>query len=146
MEMTPGEYIQDRVEQQINWYDRKSTSNKKWFYFLQIIVLVMSVAVTVVSILSIVFESIWIRLGIGTLGAIATIATGIISICQFRKNWIEYRTTAESLKCEKYMFKTKTGFYAENDPFPVFVERIEALISKEHKDWKQHLKIWKQVD
>ncbi len=143
MKITPEEYLEDRVEEQINWYNRKSISNKKWFYLLQIIVLVMSATVPVVSILSIVFESIWIRLGIGILGAIAAIATGIISICQFRKNWIEYRTTAESLKCEKYMFKTKTGFYAERDAFPVFVERIEALVSKEHTDWKQHLKIQK---
>ncbi|MXV84145.1 DUF4231 domain-containing protein [Candidatus Poribacteria bacterium] len=144
--MTPEEYLKDRVEQQINWYDCKSTLNKRYFYLLQIIVLVMSAAVPVVSILSIVFESIWIRLAIGILGALATIATGIISICQFRKNWIEYRTTAESLKCEKYMFRTKTGFYAKSGTFPVFVERIEALISKEHKNWEQHLRIQKQAD
>ena len=142
--MTPEEYLENRVEQQINWYDRKSTYNKNWFYSLQIIVLVMSAAVPVVSILSTVFESIWIRVGIGILGAIAAIATGIISVYQFRKNWIEYRTTAESLKYEKYMFKTKTGLYTESGTFPVFVERIEALISKEHKNWEQHLKTWKQ--
>ena len=146
MRMTPEEYLKDRVEQQINWYDRKSVSSKKWFYFLQIIVLVMSAAVPVVSIFSIVFENTWIRICIGILGAIVTISTGIISICQFRKNWIEYRTTAESLKREKFMFKTKTGFYSESDAFPLLVERIEALVSKEHTDWKQHLKIQKQAD
>ena len=27
--MTPGEYLKNRVEQQINWYDRKSTFNKR---------------------------------------------------------------------------------------------------------------------
>lgn len=144
--MTPEEYLKNRVEQQINWYDCKSTYNKKWFYSLQIIVLVMSATVPVGSILSTVSESIWIRVGIGILGAIATIATGIISIYQFRKNWIEYRTTAESLKYEKYMFKTKAGFYAKSEAFPVFVERIEALISREHKNWGQHLKIRKQTD
>ena len=106
----------------------------------------MSAAVPVVSMLSIVFEDIWIRICIAILGAIVTISTGIVSICQFRKNWIEYRATTESLKYEKYMFKTKTGFYAESGAFPIFVERIETLVSKEHTDWKQHLKIQKQTD
>lgn len=96
--------------------------------------------------LSIVFEDIWIRICIAILGAIVIISTGIISICQFRKNWIEYRATAESLKHEKYMFKTKTGFYSKGDVFPLFVERIETLVSKEHTDWKQHLRIQKQAD
>lgn len=144
--MTQEEYLKDRVEEQISWYDRKSVSSKKWFYFLQIIVLIMSAAVPVVSMLSIVFEDIWIRICIAILGAIVIISTGIISICQFRKNWIEYRSTAESLKHEKYMFKTKTGFYSKGDVFPLFVERIETLVSKEHTDWKQHLRIQKQAD
>ena len=142
--MTPEEYLKDRVENQIDWYDRKSLNNKKWFYLLQIIVLAMSAAVPVVSILSIVFENMWIRLCIAILGATVTISAGIISICQFRKNWIEYRATAESLKHEKFMFKTKTGPYSKSDAFPVFVERIEVLVSRENTDWKQHLKIQKQ--
>ena len=58
MKMTPEEYLKDRVENQINWYDRKSIRNKEWFCFLQIIVLAMSGAVPVVSMLSIVFEDI----------------------------------------------------------------------------------------
>lgn len=144
--MTPEEYLKDRVENQINWYDRKSIKNKKWFYLLQIIVLAMSAAVPVVSMLSIIFEEIWIRICIAILGAIVTISTGIISICQFRKNWVEYRAIAESLKYEKYLFKTTTGRYAKGDAFPVFVERIESLISKELKDWKQCLRIERQAE
>ena len=142
--MTPEEYLKDRVENQIDWYDRKSLNNKKWFYLFQIIVLAMSAAVPVVSILSIVFENMWIRICIAILGAIVAISAGIISICQFRKNWIEYRSTAESLKHEKFMFKTKTGLYSKSDAFPVFVERIEALVSRENTDWKQYLEIQKQ--
>ncbi len=38
--MTPEEYLKDRVEDQIVWYDRKSGSNKMWFILLQIATLV----------------------------------------------------------------------------------------------------------
>ena len=142
--MISEEYLKDRVENQIGWYDRKSLSNKKWFYLFQIIVLVMSAAVPVVSVLSVVFEDTWIRFCIAILGAIVTISAGIISLYQFRKNWIEYRSTAEALKHEKFMFKTKTGPYSKGEAFPVFVERIEALISRENTDWKRHLKTQKK--
>ena len=104
----------------------------------------MSAAVPVVSMLSIVFEDTWIRFCIAILGAIVTISVGIMSLYQYRKNWIEYRSTAESLKHEKFMFKTKTGVYSQIAAFPVFVEKIEALISRENTDWKRHLKTQKK--
>ena len=50
--MTPDEYIKDRVDDQIAWYDRKSGSNKKWFIIFQITTLVASASVPVFAIFS----------------------------------------------------------------------------------------------
>lgn len=35
--MDENKYIQERLENQINWYDSKSVSNQKWFKLLRII-------------------------------------------------------------------------------------------------------------
>lgn len=135
--MTPEEYLKDRVEDQIVWYDRKSGLNKMWFIILQIVTLVASASVPVFAIFS---SNMWARITVAILGSATAISTGIVSLYQFREHWIEYRTTAESLKHEKYMYQTGTGPYAEDGAFLVLVERIEALVSQENTAWQQRLK------
>ena len=135
--MTPDEYIADRVEGQIAWYDRKASLNKRGFVILQIITLVASASIPVFSIFS---GDTWARLLVAVLGSATAVTTGIVSLYQFREHWIEYRTTAESLTHEKYMFQTKTGPYSGDDAFPLLVERVEALVSQENTMWQQRLK------
>jgi Protein of unknown function (DUF4231) len=48
-----------------------------------------------------------------------------------------YRSTAEALKHEKYLFLTDAGPYASADRLRVLAERIECLISQEHAKWTQ---------
>lgn len=138
--MTPDEYIADRVEGQIAWYDRKSRLNKRGFVILQIITLVASASIPVFSIFS---GDMWARLVVAVLGSATAVTTGFVSLYQFREHWIEYRTTAESLKHEKYMFQTKTGPYSGDDAFSLLVERVEALVSQENTMWQQRLKTQK---
>lgn len=141
--MTPEEYLKDRVEDQIIWYDRKSGSNKMWFIILQITTLVASASVPVFAIFS---GDMWARVTVAILGSATAITTGIVSLYQFRKHWIEYRTTAESLKHEKYMYQTGTGPYVGGDAFSVLVERVEILASQENTAWQQRLKTHKKED
>ena len=135
--MTPDEYIKDRVDDQIAWYDRKSGSNKKWFIIFQITTLVASASVPVFAIFS---GDMWARVFVAILGSAAAITTGIVSLYQFREHWIEYRTTAESLKHEKYLYQTSTDPYVGDGAFSVLVERVEALVSQENTAWQQRLK------
>ena len=75
---------------------------------------------------------------VGVLGALVAIIASLLSLNQFQENWIEYRTTCESLKHEKYLFLTNAEPYNEEDPFGLFVQRIESLISKENSAWSQY--------
>lgn len=141
--MTPEEYLKDRVENQISWYGRKSRSNKMWFIIFQIATLIISASVPVFAIFS---SDMWARVTVAILGSTTAVTTGIVSLYQFREHWIDYRTTAESLKHEKYMYQTSTGPYAGDASFEVLVERIEALVSQENTAWQQRLKTQKKKD
>lgn len=124
--MTPDEYLKDWVDDQIAWYDRKSVSNKKWFIILQVTTLVAAASVPVFVIFS---GDMWARVIVAALGSATAITIGVVFIYQFREHWIEYRTTAESLKHEKYLYQTDTDIYVGDDAFSVLVERVEALVS-----------------
>ncbi len=141
--MTPDEYLKDRVDDQIAWYDRKSGSNKKWFIILQITTLVAAASVPVFAIFS---GDMWARVIVAVLGSATAITTGIVSLCQFREHWIEYRTTTELLKQEKYFYQTNTGHYMGDGAFSMLVERVEALVSQENTAWQQRLKTHKKED
>jgi hypothetical protein len=52
------------------------------------------------------------------------------------EKWIEYRTTTETLKHEKYLYFTNSLPYANDDTFVLLVERVERLISKENSRWE----------
>jgi Trk K+ transport system NAD-binding subunit len=67
---------------------------------------------------------------------IVVVLEALQSIYQFQNNWISYRSTAEALKHEKYLWYAGAGHYlnAEN-PEALLAERIEALISTENAKW-----------
>ena len=134
--MSEDDYLKSRVDDQIGWYDRKSQVCKRGFVVCQIITLAASATIPVVAVFS---GSLSSRAIVAILGSLTAVAIGVLSIYQFRENWIEYRTTAESLKHEKYLFLTKTGPYTSEDLFSVFVDRIESLVSQENTAWRQLL-------
>ena len=76
---------------------------------------------------------------IGSLGLLIVIITGIVSLCKLQENWIEFRTTCESLTHEKYLFETKTEPYNTEDPFLLLAQRVETLISKENTNWARYV-------
>jgi hypothetical protein len=134
--MDAGSYLKERVEDQIGWYDRKGVFNKRWFISLRTVEIAAAATVPFLS----GFSSYpGIAATIGIIGIIITLCAGVTHLCQFQERWIEYRTTAEALKKEKFLFVTKTEPYNGDDAFPILVQRIETVASKENVTWAQHL-------
>lgn len=134
--MNAETYLKERVEDQIGWYDRKGAFNKRWFISLR--------AVEIASAATVPFLSGFagdprIGVSIGIIGIVITLCAGLTHLCQFQERWIEYRTTAEALKKEKFLFVTKAEPYDGDDAFSNLVHRIETLVSKENVTWAQYL-------
>ncbi|MEO1782547.1 DUF4231 domain-containing protein [Enterococcus diestrammenae] len=127
-------YIQTRVNNQINWYDSSSLKAQKYYRLLSLTTLIVSAIIPFFTNLAI--DNFWIKLIVSLLGVIATLCQGILSLNKYNENWIGYRTVCETLKKEKYMFLTKAGVYGEsNSSFSFFTERIESVISQENVNW-----------
>jgi len=120
----------ERLEDQIEWYDGNSTKNKNWFTSLKIVQLIGAAAVPVMAS---VHAAVWVT---GGLGAVVVVVEGIQQLGQYQANWINYRSTAEALKHEKFLFLSDAGLYeAVDDPTRLLAERVEALIFQEHSRW-----------
>lgn len=129
-------YLKERLGDLIAWYDRKSANNKRWFISLRAVEIA---AAATVPFLSGFASNLWVSGAVGVIGIVITLCAGITHLCQFQERWIEYRTTAETLKKEKFLFVTKTDPYTGENAFPILVQRIENLVSKEVGSWAQYL-------
>lgn len=139
--MNSDEYIQERLQDQIDWYDRKSLTNQKTFKWLRKVEIIFAAFIPFLSGLMVKYDTHIVVFStiIGLLGIAVTIFTGMLALGKYQENWIEYRTTCESLKKEKYMFQTKVEPYDVEDAFSILVQRIETLVSKENTNWAQYM-------
>ena len=61
---------------------------------------------------------------------------GLQQLQQYQQNWTTYRSTAERLKHEKYLYLAQAGPFAGAErPEAMLAERVEGLVSQEHAAW-----------
>jgi hypothetical protein len=118
-----------RLEQQIDWYDRKSTHAKRWYHRVKVtqILVAAAIPVTVAANAD--------QVAAAVLGASIVVLEGFQQLFQFHANWTTYRSTCERLKHEKYLYAARGGPYGGKNPDARLAERVEGLVSQEHAAW-----------
>jgi Protein of unknown function (DUF4231) len=128
----PDDYIIERLEKQLRWYGDKSAENKKKFHLFQTVIIATSALVPIVNTVGPAGDS--LRIISSILGGIIVVVTSLIQLHKYQENWILYRTTAELLKKEKYLYLNDAGDYSGLDPSrkkKQLVERVEVIVSSE---------------
>lgn len=136
--ITEEKYLNERLDEQLGWYDRKSGWNQRWFRRTQLVQIIAAALIPFVSGLSGAISPSseqYILQTVGVLGMAIAIATAVGSLFKFQENWVQYRTTAEQLRHERFMFLTGVEPYNGSNAFALLVQRIEGLISKENAVW-----------
>jgi hypothetical protein len=128
---TPGQDVTlDHLQDQIEWYDRKSGSNQKSFKYLKVGTISAAALIPVIAKVSGMSS---VTAGLGVL---IVILEGLQQLNQYHANWIAYRSTCEGLKHEKFLYLARADIYATaSDPHGLLAERIEASVSQEHAKW-----------
>jgi len=134
--MNQNEYIENRLDDQIDWYDRKSQWNQKIYKRLRVFEFTAAASIPFLAGYSAINPDL-INFSVGLLGLTIAVVTAVVTLYKFQENWVEYRTTCESMKHEKHLFMTNVTPYDGENPFSLFVQRIESLISRENTSWGQ---------
>ncbi|HNZ32375.1 MAG TPA: DUF4231 domain-containing protein [Smithellaceae bacterium] len=123
-----------RLEDQLTWYDQKSVSAQRWYKSLKFIQVLLAISIPIFC----QFE--------GNVGKwLASIAGSLIALIeavqhmnQYSTLWITYRSTAERLKHEKFLFLSVAGPYvelSEKEQLTTLAQRVEEHVSTEHANW-----------
>ena len=128
-----------RLEDQLGWYDRESVRCQRRYKWLKLLQVVLAVGIPIASHL----EPDVAKWATSAAGALIAILEAIQHMNQYSTLWITYRSTAERLKHEKFLFLSVAGPYknlAEAERLIALAERVEEHVSTEHANWINEVK------
>lgn len=136
MDFNIEQYIKDRVDEQIKWYDKKSIVCKRMYKIFQTIEIIIAALIPLLS--GFVNNNATIAFTVGALGSVIAIIEAVTKLNNYHENWVEYRATCELLRYQKQLFISASFPYnsSEESPENVFVRNIESIISSENGKWK----------
>ena len=132
-------YLTERYEDQIAWYGKKATRNQttyRWIQWPLIVLAALTPVLVQLDSLELVLGSSAIKLATLTSIVVAILTTALKTF-NYQENWLNYRSTCEALRREKYYYEAGVDEYRESSgPEALFVERVEALMSSENTLWR----------
>lgn len=129
------EYVKNRLNNQIEWYDLKSQKQKRWYYFLHGLQISFSSSIPVM--VGLADKTQWILIVVSIVSGLVTMIEGLTYMAKFHEKWIQYRQICEALISEKYMYENSAGVYDDDtaDLQKTLVQRCESIISSENTNW-----------
>ena len=134
------DWLADRLEKQIRWYDGAPRHSRLGYLSLRLLTLCAAAAITIVSITSWApsgWQPTWLP---GILGALIALLEGVQGLFRWRDQWLMYRATAEGLKREQSLYLAQAGPYAGGtnpEALPLPAVRAEQLMTTENASWPQ---------
>ena len=126
------DYLKSRYRKETNWYDQRAIRNHRAYQLFQWTAIVLSASTAVLVVIG-EGPLKWIAVVIAVLVAISTAA---LKTFKYQENWINYRTTCETLRKEYHYYEAGIHGYEEaEDKEALFVDRVESLISRENTLW-----------
>lgn len=123
-----------RLEDQLQWYDSKSQNSQYWYKRLKFGQMALAVLIPVTSLL----PADCAKWASAIAGAVIALLEAAQQMNQYSTLWVTYRSTAERLKHEKFLFLSAAGPYrtlSEPERLIQLAERVEEHVSTEHANW-----------
>ena len=134
--MLPREYITDRLNKQIQWFDGKSLCNQKKYKRFKKVECFFTFSMPLIGIIPLGEDYLINKIVLLFLGAAVAYLQFWNKLETYYELWYKYRTACELLQREKYFFETHTSEYADcKDCFSLLVERTEKIISNTNDQW-----------
>ena len=135
--ITPEQYISERVEQYQGWYNKKSVTTKRRFLSMRGFSVVGGGLVPVLlNVPELRIRDIpTIHITVTIISLLVVVVVSLESVLHYREQWKNYRSTEQMLGHEIYLFRSGVGTYkglGAQEAFQLFVARVEDSIAAEN--------------
>lgn len=133
----------DRYKSQVEWYEKTKTDARRWFYWGQTVVVILTGIAPLV-----ILATEWKPLQ-ALFPAVASIVAGLLGIWQLQDSWQRRAIALEALKSEFAKFDTRSGEdyrppVTEDQAIERFVLKTEEIVGNEVAEWhRQRRKVSK---
>ena len=130
------DYINERLNPQLVYYDTKSIKEQKLFHCWSIASIVCSALVPVATLVAN-----WcplVSILVALFGAGSTLSNSILLHYHFHERWIRFRSAHNELTAEREQFNARIGHYKyldDDDAAQMFAEECERIMAKENGAW-----------
>ena len=132
------DFLELRWLDQVTWMETSAVQAQRFYYRLRLITIVGAVVVPALVALNTLdgWPGDAAQIGAWIVSLIVAISAAVEGFFQFGYRWRNYRSTAERLKTEGWLYLELAGPYAgvdgsHKDAYPAFVSRVEELIQKD---------------
>ncbi len=132
------EPLWDRLQSNIEWYDRKAKVNQRAYKASKIAIILLAIAIPVLAEYGFLRRADTRALLVGFASGAILLLEGLQALNKWQENWILYRATCEGLRNEQHLFAEKAGPYAGLKPEAaqrLLAERTSSLVMAEHSKW-----------
>jgi len=134
-------YLKYRLKKQVDWYEKNANKHRKEYYIFQFLIISIGALIPIINTSNVNPNDSSIRLWSSILGGSIVISSGILQLTKAHENWVSYRSTAEVLKSEYFLYYTNSDIYEEKDIEKrdrIFIKRIESIITSEGSKYLQY--------
>lgn len=131
------DFLELRWLDQVTWMEAKASKAQRLYYSLRLITIVGAVIVPALVALNSLdgWPGYAGQIGSWLVSLVVAVSAAVEGFFQFGQRWRNYRSTAERLKTEGWLYLELAGPYAadggsHNDEYRTFVNRVEELIQK----------------
>jgi hypothetical protein len=136
--LEPQSYLQRRIDGQLDWLSLASGANKRQFFAWRLLQIVLGTSITILS--PFAAKHPWAPLALAIAGGGVACSGAVLALNRNEENWVRYRSLAEGLEREKYLFLTGSPPYGgAEEAFPRFVTSAENLMLEERGSWARLL-------
>src|SRR5687768_10070395 len=129
--MNHHEYLEKRVNDQINWMELKSKKSQQRYKSLKLLEIVAAALIPTVAGIPPLHG--YLPIISGLLGFLIVVINGVQQLQRYHENWLAYRSSSEALKRERILFEAGTSPYKGE----------EAYRSEERRVGKECRSRWK---
>jgi len=147
--MDEKEYLKERLQSQLDWYDRKSSMNQRQFKKLRKVEIIVAALIPLIITLSTMGAiqdtkllgeeftlDILFQVVAALSGVLLVVLSGFNDLEGYFSKWKDYRSTAEELRQEKIKFMTRIEPYNTEDRFVELVNNVETILAQENQNWR----------